>query len=141
MRVGECGVRCVGFPRSRLSRATATPPTWGSGGEKRGLRVQNAVLSPCGLSNLFFSFRIRIPGHSFFFGSPVPHMMHHWLIRLASPRSTRYLGLPGCGRYHRAHFRSSRWSIRTDHLRWTEIRVRPIRLSLKLHYSLSTKCP
>ena len=35
-------------------------------------------------------------------------------------------GLPGCGRHHRAHFRTTRWAIRIDHLRWSESRVRPI---------------
>src|SRR5258708_37606960 len=43
----------------------------------------------------------------------------------ASPRPLP--GLPGCRRrHHHAHFRSSRWPVRIDHLRWTEIRVRPI---------------
>ena len=48
---------------------------------------------------------------------------------IASPRHAtplRHLGLPGCRRHHRTHFRSCRWSIRIDPLRWTETRVRQI---------------
>jgi hypothetical protein len=46
--------------------------------------------------------------------------------RHATPRHVRHLGLPGCRRHHRAHFRPCRWSIRIGHLRWTETRVRQI---------------
>jgi hypothetical protein len=135
------------FLCSRLSRVTATPPIRGSGGEKRGLGVQNAVLSPCGLSFLFFfHFRNTYSSYS--------RSQLFWLSRSSHDVSLAHLlgiatlhpllGLPRCRRYRRAPFRSCRWSIRIDHLRWTEIRVRPIRrasLSLELHYSLSPKCP
>ena len=62
------------------------------------------------------NFRNTYSSHSF--GSPAHHAHP-----LASPRPP--LGLPGCGRHYRAHFRPSRWSIRIDRLRWTETRVRP----------------
>ena len=56
---------------------------------------------------------------------------------IATPR---HLGLPGCRRHHRTHFRPCRWSIRIDHLRRAETRVRPVRVS-SIPYSLSPRCP
>jgi hypothetical protein len=99
--------------------------------EKRGLsNVSMAVLSPC-----YQNFRTS---HSFF------ALLSRTLcssVGIATPRLTPPLGLPGCRRYHRAHFRPCRWSIRSDHLRRTESRVRPVRHLNYIHGLLSSSSP
>ena len=96
-------------------RVTATPPTGAGAARSEGFGSSLAVLSPC-----IIKFSHTYCSHSF----ALPNIMAH---PPASPHPP--LGLPGCRRHHRAHFQPSRWSIRVDHLRWTESRVRPVLLT------------
>jgi hypothetical protein len=88
-----------------------------------------AVLSPC---HQIFAY--VFPSHSFF-------ALHSRTLCSSVGIATPPLGLPGCRRYHRAHFRPCRWSIRSDHLRRTETRVRPVRHLNYIHGLLSPSSP